>query len=283
MQSRQPEIEGYELLEKIGIGVRSAVYRAKKKGSGQIVAIKYVRHENPEDNRYLGHLRNEYHTLLRIQRDNSDHKHSANIVVPYELRSVRSLLRSKAAYMVMEYIPGVTLHTEHDYPLPELIGLFIQVGEALEFVHRQEMVHGDVKLNNVIVRPDGIAKLIDFGFSCPRGTRRRGIRGTRHYMAPEQVQGGPITELTDIYNYGASLYRAITRQPLPALIPPDDNSRMTFISGIHIKPQSIHELRPEVPLALSNVIMECCERRPARRPSGIAMVLERLRRELHFL
>ena len=178
----------------------------------------------------------------------------------------------------MEYIPGRSLAVEQDLPLPELIGCFLQIGDALAFMHRLGLVHGDVKLDNILVRPDGVAKLIDFGFCCPRHTRLSGVRGTRSYIAPEQVEGGLVTELTDVYNFGASMYRALTHQRLPLLIPFESQRNAEFISGMHVTPDPVHVLQPGIPRLLSNVVMECCRRDPAQRPRSMDAVLERLRR-----
>ena len=279
MKNHNPEIKGYRLLERIGVGVRSVVYKAEKENDGEPRAIKYVKAAQADDRRYVEHLRNEHETLVRIQLDCAGHDTHPNIVVPEELSFRRRLLKVRAAYMVMEYIPGQTLAARHDYPLRELIGYFIQIGEALAFVHRKGLVHGDVKLDNILVRPDAVAKLIDFGFCCPRHTKLSGVRGTRSYIAPEQVGGGTLTEVTDIYNYGASMYRALTGRPLPLLIPTEGGSQAEFISGIHIKPVPIHQLRPEVPRPLSNIIMECCRRDQADRPGSIETVLTRLRKQ----
>ena len=203
---------------------------------------------------------------------------------PESLEKERSLLRLKAAYMVMEYIPGYTLTEKGDYPLAELLDLFAQVGRALEHVHRRGVVHGDMKPENVIVRPDRVAKVIDFGFSCPRHTMLRHVQGTRGYLAPEQVKGGLITELTDVYNFGATMYKVLAGKPVRRLLPERTGRPGTFIEAAgSVRPTPVSELRPDVSQALSNVVMQCCELDPGKRPSNMSVVLDELERQLFAL
>jgi len=279
VKNSAPNIKGYQVLERVGVGLGSTIYKVRKEDNGELRAIKYVELAGPENRSHIGNLRNGYEKLMRIQRDSAAEGPHPNIVMPVELRVQRALFRIRAAYMVMEYIPGRSLAVEHDHPLAELIAYFLQIGDALAFMHRRALVHGDVKLDNILVRPDGVAKLIDFGFCCPRNTRLTGVRGTRSYIAPEQVEGGVVTELTDVYNFGASMYRALTHQHLPLLIPFESQRNAEFISGIHVKPDPVHELHSEVPRPLSNIVMECCRRDPAQRPRNMDSVLERLRRQ----
>jgi len=279
-----PQITGYELLEKVGVGAHSAVYRAREQESGLIKAIKYLKRTSREDDKYIRHLFNEYETLLKVQHPGPKGRPYPSIVQPEVLEKERSLFKLKAAYMVMEYIPGYTLGEKSDYPLAELLDLFVQIGRALEHIHRRGVVHGDMKPENVIVRPDRVIKVIDFGFSCPRHTMLRSIKGTRGYLAPEQVKGGLITELTDLYNFGATMYKVLTGKPVRRLIPQFDGRGQTFIDATaNVKPTPVRELRPEVPEALSNVVMQCCELDPGKRPSNMSVVLDELERQLFVL
>lgn len=270
----------FDGLKKIGVGARSIIMKARCRKTDKILAVKLVTTLEPRDRKYLRHLQNEYKILNYLQEGKLVGSPHPNIVVPHSIHKIGNLIRTHSMYFIMEFVPGSNLCQRADYSLADLVHIFIQVGDGLRFMHANGYVHGDMKPENVVVGEDLRAKLVDFGFSCPLHTKLSGAKGTRDYIAPEQVSGGLLTEMTDIYNFGASLYRIVTGTPLPALMPGHKDDGAVFISGAKVEAKPVHELDPNVPRTLSDIIMHCCERKPARRPKSMREVVERLRKEL---
>lgn len=262
-------LKRYEIIAQIGVGARSAIYKVRSKKTRQIFAAKVVRANGPEDRKYLRHLDNEFEILKRLQGTGSPHP---NIVVAYSLHR-GGLLRSDYKYMIMEFVPGRNLVQEADYSAAQIMRIFIQVGEAIEYVHQCGFVHGDLKPENIVVDEAFHAKVVDFGFCCPMHTRLSSIRGTREYIAPEQVTGGLMTEKTDVYNFGATLYRVLTGRTVPQLLPGDANDREIFLVAGGARAEAVSDIRSDVPKGVSDIILACCEHRPEDRPRSMREVI----------
>lgn len=270
------QIGPYRLLERIGVGAVSNIYRAVDTRSGSVVAVKDVIASAREEAKYLRHVRNEYEVLSQLWRDvAANNGHPGFVRVYALLRSDSILRRVRRRTLVMEYLPGKDLRAENRYPLGQLAYVFHQVALVLVRLHARRIVHGDLKPENVMVSPGGRVTLVDFGFSCPAGSRAESVRGTREYMAPEQVNRGTISELTDIYNFGATMYHLLTSQHLPALLAAPGQEDL-FISGENVRPRDVREINPNVPPALARVVMDCCEQEPIKRCSSAKVVADRL-------
>lgn len=272
-------IDGYDLLERIGVGAVSNIYRARDVETSQIVAIKDVVVNEREDHKYLRHVRNEYNILTELWDGVPEANGSPGYVRPYKFIKSGWLRRDKRHALAMEYVEGKDLRVENRYPLGQFIDFFRQIAETLSRIHARGIVHGDLKPENIIVGPTGKTTLVDFGFSCPTGSRATSVRGTREYMAPEQVNKGLITELTDLYNFGATMYYLLTGQHVPALVAaPDENGH--FISGANMRPQSMRDLNPQIPARLERLVMDCCAQEAVRRCSSARVAAELLKNSL---
>ena len=266
----RPHIRGYELLEPIGTGAESVIYRAREVSNGSIVAIKDVLVEDPEKLKYLRHVVSEYQTLRRLQNRETGTSPLGIVNVHRLIRS--GFMRRKKRYaLVMEYIQGYDLRRERRYPFGQIIDILAQVADSISALHSRNIVHGDLKPENIIVNPAGKATIVDFGFSCIAGSMARSIRGTRDYMAPEQVDMGHITEKTDIYNFGATMYFLLTERHVPALIPAAGDSSL-FIASEFAGPKSPRSLNPNVPPHLSGMVLQCVKKESHERPSCIEEV-----------
>lgn len=270
--AREEFPKGYELLETIGKGAGSVIYRAREEASGNIVAIKHVSVDGRENSKYLRHMLNEYETLHSLQ-DGPDGFPPNGIVKVYRLIR-RGLLRRRKDYaLVMEYVDGPDLARERRYPLGQMVDIMTQAAGAISQLHRRGILHGDVKPDNVIINSHGHATLIDFGFSCRAGSIAQSIRGTRDYMAPEQVDMGRLTERTDIYNFGAMMYFLLTGQHVTAIMPAQ-NDTAGSVWYRFIKPPRPQSLNPDVPDLLDQAIMQCVRKDVQKRPSRIEEVMD---------
>ena len=162
---------------------------------------------------------------------------------------------------------------EGRYPTGQMVHILIGVCEALAELHRRGLIHGDMKPENIMVDASGKPTVVDFGFSCKAGSRAESIKGTREYMAPEQVDCERLTEKTDIFNFGASMYFLFAGRHVPAFIPaPGDASH--FIGSRSVEAPSLRTFNSSIPEALDEIVLRCVRKDPLDRPSCIEEVRE---------
>ena len=166
----------------------------------------------------------------------------------------RTLLRRVTdAALIMELFDGEPLESRRPRTIFEAVERFIQVGEALEAMHAAGYVHCDLKPNNILLGSEGWTKVIDLGQAWRIGVVKPRVQGTPDYMAPEQVKCEPVTERTDIFNFGATLYWTLTGKNVPTLfrLKKSENS---FLLDAQIP--SPRDMNHDVPETLSNLVME---------------------------
>ncbi len=173
-------------------------------------------------------------------------------------------------YIVMEYVDGRTVKemlAGGPLGVDRSIDIGVQVAKALDYAHRAGVVHRDVKPHNIIVSPEGAAKLVDFGIATAKGvasvTESGSVLGTVHYVAPEQARGQPATPATDIYSLGCVLYEMSTgRLPFEGDTPIEIATK--HVSSEPIPPSRVN---PGVSPALERAILHAMAKDPARRPA----------------
>lgn len=143
-------------------------------------------------------------------------------------------------------------------------------------MHRAGFVHADMKPQNVVICDNGDIKIIDLGQACPIGFVKERIQGTPDYIAPEQVHRREITERTDVYNLGATLYWALTGTNIPTAIAKGDSLVDSLDDNLIEKPKPIREIAPQVPEQLADLIMQCVEVNPINRPQSMEEVADKL-------
>jgi serine/threonine-protein kinase len=139
-------------------------------------------------------------------------------------------------------------------------------------------VHCDLKPNNILVSAEGNVKVIDLGQACPIGEVKERIQGTPDFIAPEQVKRGPVSVQTDVFNLGATFYFLLSGKKLPTLFTVRKSENSFIMSDAIPSPAQIN---PRVPENLSNLVMECVQTNPARRPGDMAQLGKRLE-VVHF-
>ena len=271
----EKRIGRYALIEKIGVGAVSNIYRARDSQTGRMVAMKDVLVEDRDEEKYLRHVRNEYKVLTHVWNALAETNGGPGFVQPYELIKSGLLSREKRLSFVMQYIVGRDLRAENRYPLGQMVHIFVQIAETLARIHSVGYVHADMKPENVMVGPNGKVTLVDFGFACKDGTRAVSIRGTREYMAPEQVQMGLITAQTDVYNFGATMYYLLTERHIPALI--TNPGETMYMSTLKLRPRDITDANPSVPMRLARLVVDCCQSEPVMRCTSAGIVVEVLK------
>ena len=205
------QIPGYELIQKLGQGSMGTVYKARQLSLNRLVAIKMLHPRLTAKHELLQRLEREAHLAGKLSHN--------NLVQAIDVGSAGSL-----HYFVMEYVEGTTIKHELEngkiYSEREALNIVMQVAQALHHAHRRGLVHRDVKPANIVLTPEGVAKLADLGMArettdeeLARAEKGMTI-GTPYYIATEQIHGHEdIDARADIYSLGATLYHMVTGQP----------------------------------------------------------------------
>lgn len=263
--SRLPEIWGFEVLETLGYGANSTIFAVKDKDQ-QVYAMKQVIRKSEKDQRFVDQALREHEVASKINHP--------NLRRSYRVIRQRRLFTTTEVVVLLEMVDGHLLEHHKPGDIVELCGLFEQVAGGLSAMHQAGWVHSDIKPINILVTGNNAIKIIDFGQSCRTGTVKERIQGTPDYIAPEQVRKLKITAATDVFNLGASIYWMLTGKYVPTMIPRKGDQVKRKGERPRCKPP--HEVNPEVPTALSALVMDCIKPLPKQRPS-MAAVQDRLR------
>lgn len=261
-------LAGYTVLAEIGRGAASLIYLVQDPKSKQIWALKHVVKAGPKDQRFLDQAESEARVSEKL-----DHPVIRKVI---KCIKSRAIINVKELFLVMEYVDGISIERRPPKSVQAATDIFRQVARGLAHMHERGFVHADMKPNNVVLCEDGSVKVIDLGQSCPVGTVKERIQGTPDYIAPEQVHLRPITEKTDIYNLGATMYWALTRQHIPTAIPKGDSLLGALDDALIERPKPIRDLAPATPEMLADLIMQSVEVNADNRPGSMVQVADRL-------
>jgi len=264
-------VGGFTIIKRIGTGARSTIYLATDEQNNSNVALKRVIFEKPEDSRIFEQVETEYKVARRI-----DHPYVRKC---YKLKKRRSLFKVTEMLLSMEMFEAKTLEESPNLSLLDVLLVFRMVASGLNAMHQQGFVHCDMKPNNILLNKSGSIKIIDLGQSCKIGTTKQRIQGTPDYIAPEQVKRKPLVPKTDIFNLGATMYWALTGENIPTLIPKKDSMGLT----IPQKRRAPHEIKKQLPLPISKLVMDCVEEDALLRPRNMLTVVSRLDMMVHSL
>ncbi len=257
---------GYNVVEFLGEGAGSRIYVVTEPISNKLFALKHVIRKDEKDIRFVEQLEAEFEVSRQFRHP--------GLRRALDLKVNKTLLRKVTeAALVMELVDGTPLDSRRPERMADMVSVFIGTAQALAALHQLGYVHCDLKPNNILVDSDGMVKVIDFGQACKVGTVKERIQGTPDYISPEQVKCEPVTQRTDIFNFGATMYWGLTGQKIPTLftIKRAENS---FLVDSEIR--SPRELNPRVPEPLSNLVMDCCRTVVAKRPGDIGEIARRL-------
>ncbi len=265
------DVGGYSIIKRIGTGARSTIYLATDEEDGTKVALKRVIFERPEDSRVFEQVDTEYKVANRI-----DHPYVRKC---FELRKMRSMFKVKQILLAMEYFDGKNLEDCATLSLVDVLLVFRMVASGLNAMHQHGFVHCDIKPNNILINKAGSIKIIDLGQSCKIGTVKPRIQGTPDYIAPEQVKRKPLGPKTDIFNLGATMYWALTGKHAPTMIPKKNKFGLPIIEPR----RAPHELKKQLPVGISKLVMDCIEDDPVQRPRNMMTVMSRLDLMVHSI
>ncbi|MCU1590619.1 MAG: pknA [Frankiales bacterium] len=248
----------YRFDERIAVGGMGEVWRAEDTVLGRVVAVKCLKPEYVDDAEFRERFRNEA-------------RHSAGLSHP-GIASVydygEQTEPEKAAWLVMELVDGeplsALLHRSGRLPAEQALDVIGQAALGLEAAHNAGVVHRDVKPGNLLVRPDGVVKVTDFGIAWAADavplTRTGTVVGTAYYLSPEQASGAPVTPASDVYSLGVVAYECLAGvRPFPGTNP-------LAVATAHMQ-HPPPELPADVPVPVRDLVMAALEKDPARRPA----------------
>jgi serine/threonine protein kinase len=259
----------YRLLRELGRGGTSTVYEAADARNGRVVALKALAGashlSDAEQNALVQRMEREARAIDLLSHP--------NIVRIVEVGSLGDTPETRIPYLAMEFLLGETLRARLDragaFSLPAAAAILDQMAAAVDAVHAAGVVHRDLKPGNIMLLPDGTAKLMDFGIARQSDdtmvTRQGMMIGSPAYMSPEQAAGQPATSAADQWALGVVLYEMVTGQP-PFV---GENVPATLHQVLYGTPQIVPA---SVPPAIRSVLARALERDPARRfPNAVAL------------
>lgn len=259
----------YQVLSKIGAGGMADVYKGKDTMLNRFVAIKVLKKEYREDENFVRKFRSEAQAAAGLL--------NPNIVNVYDVGEDRGLY-----YMVMELVEGITLkeYIERKGRLShkEVISIAIQMCTGIGAAHAANIIHRDIKPQNIIISRDGKVKVTDFGIAkaTTSNTISSNAMGSVHYSSPEQARGGFSDAKSDIYSIGITLFEMVTGR-----VPFDGDSTVSVaIKHLQEEITPPSEYVPDIPYSLEQIILKCTQKNGERRYSNTSDLIQDLKRSL---
>lgn len=259
------DIGKFEVLAPLGQGAGSTILKIRRAADDRVYALKVVTIADPEDLRYVEQVENEYEIGRELEHP--------NIVQIFGMEKSRRLLRISGAKLWMEFIDGLPLARLGKLPLLRLVAIYFRVAAGMTYLHQRGIFHADLKPDNIMVGTSHEVKIIDLGLAWRRGQKKERVQGTLEFLAPEQAHDRIVTEKTDIYNFGAAMYRTLTGDPVPEQLRDRQAARLGDVDAF-VRPLSTHN--EAVPSALDELVRQCVRFDPAERPTSMREIRDRL-------
>lgn len=241
----------YQVLEVLGSGGTSVVYKAKDILLNRLVTIKILREQFARDEKFVSRFRNEAQAVARLSHP--------NIVSIYDVAFAEGV-----HYLIMEYVEGGSLkeYIDQHGPLPvdETLDIFHQLLNALQHAHENNVIHRDIKPHNILLDVKHNVRVTDFGLAVTTtnltNQTNNDVMGSVYYMSPEQIKGEQITAATDTYSAGLLLYEMLCHRR------PFTGDSAVEIARQHLKGNVTppHKLNPDIPTELSSFVMKAVRR-----------------------
>ena len=259
----------YEIIGKIGAGGMSDVYKAKDLTLGRFVAIKVLKSEFSDDINFVTKFRTEAQSAAGLEHP--------NIVNIYDVGSENGM-----HYIVMEYVEGITLKTyiekKGQLSFKEAVSIAIQVGRGIEAAHNKNIIHRDIKPQNIMISTEGKVKVTDFGIAraATSNTISSDVMGSVHYSSPEQARNGFVDGKSDIYSLGIVMYEMVTGRV------PFDGDTTVAVAIQHLQEEMVppSAFAPNLPISMEKIILKCTQKSADRRYESMTALLADLRKAL---
>lgn len=262
-------VDRYEILEKIGTGGMSDVYKAKDHKLNRFVAVKVLKQEFSENANFVSKFRIEAQAAAGLMHP--------NIVNVYDVGEENGIY-----FIVMELVEGITLkkyiEKKARLSVKEAISIAIQVSMGIEAAHNNHIIHRDIKPQNIIISKEGKVKVTDFGIAkaATSNTITSNVMGSVHYTSPEQARGGYSDEKSDIYSLGITMFEMLTGRV------PFNGETTVAIAIKHIQEEmpSPREYVVEIPVSVEQIVFKCCQKSPDRRYQSMGELISDLKKSL---
>jgi eukaryotic-like serine/threonine-protein kinase len=256
----------YKLLQRIGSGGMSIVYKAQDLSLGRLVAVKMMHESLTDDEGFLQRFQQEAHAVANLTHP--------NVVTVHDIGQDEDTHGQRRHYIVMEYVEGRTLkqiirelygQNGRFFPLSRALDLTIQICSGIGYAHRANLVHCDIKPQNVLVTHDDRVKVADFGIaramSQATSHQPQQVWGTPQYFAPEQAAGEAPTPASDVYAIGIILFELLSGQlPFTA-----ESHTALALKHLQEEPPLISQYNPTVPRQIEQIIKKVLAKEPAGR------------------
>lgn len=260
----------YEIIEQIGTGGMADVYKAKCHKLNRYVAIKVMKSEFSQDKTFVSKFWAEAQSAAGLV--------NPNVVNVYDVGVENGIY-----YIVMELVEGITLKKYIEkrgrLPYKEAVSIAIQVANGMDAAHKHNIVHRDIKPQNIIISKEGKVKVTDFGIAKVASSatiNTSASMGSVHYISPEQARGGYSDERSDIYSLGITLFEMLT-----GTVPFDGDSAVS-VAVQHIQ-DSIplpSQLVEGVPVSVDKIVLKCTQKKTDRRYQSAAELIVDLKKSL---
>lgn len=259
----------YEIISKVGAGGMSDVYKAKDHKLGRFVAIKILKPEFVDDVNFVTKFRTEAQSAASLEHP--------NIVNIYDVGSENGL-----HYIIMEYVEGITLKSyierKGQLQFKEAVSISIQVARGIEAAHNKNIIHRDIKPQNIMISTEGKVKVTDFGIAraATSNTINADVMGSVHYSSPEQARNGFVDGRSDIYSLGIAMYEMVTGRV------PFDGDTTVAVAIQHLQEEMVipSVYAPTLPISMEKIILKCTQKSPDRRYQSVQELLADLRQAL---
>ena len=259
----------YEILEKIGTGGMSDVYKARCHKLNRFVAIKFLKPEFCEDKVFVKNFKVEAQSAAALLHP--------NVVSVYDVNETEGIY-----YIVMEYVDGITLKkyisVNGKLPVKEATSIAIQVAQGMEAAHNAGIVHRDIKPQNVLISRDGKIKVTDFGIArtTTANTISSDVLGSAQYISPEQARGDVVDARSDIYSFGITFYEMLTGR-----LPYEGDSPVTVaLKHIQETVPLVSDVVPGTPKGVTKIVEKCTQKRVEKRYQKASSLLADLKTSL---
>jgi eukaryotic-like serine/threonine-protein kinase len=273
---RAVNIGKFQVMGTLGTGAHSTILHIRRSADAKHYALKVVPIGGPGDLKFLEQARDEFRVAQML-----DHP---NLIKIYTLETPRDwLFRLQKVHLLIEYVNGKTLDNLPRIAIPKLVQIFVKIAAGMVHMHRRGVWHADLKPNNILLSRTGDVKIIDYGLAWIKGEEKERVQGTPEYMAPEQAKRGLVNERSDIFNFGATMYRLVTWRLPPSLATTEEGGLPIDVKTWHRLLKPVQECNAEAPPALCNLIHKCLQFDAHKRPdrmSEIQGMLDHLADEL---